>query len=106
MKTNNRFIFFGALTTTLLVALFIKLPFALNAQARETASADVVMAVSLFAAYLILVAGIMVVGANAYKNLARRRADAALQTRGNRWMFNLGVTFCVLGLFFIFVPVR
>jgi hypothetical protein len=105
MKKINRMIFWGALLTTSIVAACVKLRLLFASQAQNELNADVATAIFLFAAYLILVVGILVVGTGTYQNLSMRRADASLQTRTNRWHFNAGAAFCALALSFIFFPV-
>ena len=65
----------------------------------------VFVAAALILAYLILVAGIIVVGVHTHTNLALRRADAALDTPRNRWHYQGGIAFCLCGLSFILLPV-
>ena len=105
MEKANKRIVWGSLLSLLLAASFVAYPLLVTRPAEETDVTAVFVAVSLMAAYLILVLGILVVGINTYGNLALRRADAELDTSGNRRHFNAGVGFCILGLALIFFPV-
>lgn len=103
MHKANRVIVWGSLLTLILVGSCLRLPFI--ALDPGDVAGEVFAAISLFAAYLILVLGVMAVGSGAYANLTMRRADAALETRQHRRCFKLGVAFCVLAFGFIFLSV-
>ena len=105
MNRANRVIVWGSLLTVLLVAACLRFPFIALNPGEKDAAGEVIAAVSLLAAYLILVLGILAVGSSTYVNLTLRRADTALETGGHRRCFNLGVAFCVLALGFLFFSV-
>lgn len=105
MYRANRVIVWGSLLTVLLVAICLAFPFLVLEPDEGRYAGDVITAIFLMAAYLILVVGLLVVGSSTYGNLALRRADTALETRSNRQHFNVGVAFCLAGLAFIFIPV-
>ncbi len=105
MNKTNAVIFWGSLLTVLLVATCLTFPFLAVDPADGNPVGEVITAVSLMAAYLILVVGVLAVGSNAHGNLTLRRTDAALDTRANRRYFNVGVAFCILSLGFIFFSV-
>ncbi len=105
MRKTNAVIFWGSLLTVLLLAACLTFPFLALELGDGNPAGEVVTAVSLLAAYLILVVGVLAVGSSAYGNLTLRRTDAALDTSGNRCYFNAGVAFCILSLGFIFFSV-
>ena len=101
----NRVIVWGSLLTALLVAACLTFPLLGLKPADGDRAAEVLTAISLMAAYLILVVGILAVGSSTYGNLALRRADAALDTQRNRRCFYVGAAFCIGALVFIFIAV-
>lgn len=105
MNRANRVIVWGSLLTVFLVAACLRFPFFALNPAEGDIAGEVIAAVSLFAGYLILVLGILAVGSSTYANLTLRRADTTLETWKHRQYFNLGVTFCVIALGFIFFTV-
>lgn len=105
MHRANRVIIWGSMLTVILVAACLTLPFFVLEPDDGGDAGEVITAISLMAAYLILVVGILAVGSNTYGNLALRRADPVLETRANRQYFNVGVSFCILSLGFIFLSV-
>ena len=105
MHKANRVIVWGSLLTVFLVAVCLTLPILAMEPDQGNQIGEVMTAIFLMAAYLILVVGILVVGSRTYANLALRRADTALETRRNRRCFNIGVAFCVLGFAFMFISV-
>jgi hypothetical protein len=105
MNKFNRIILWSSLLTPILVAAGVKLPFRFLRPDNGSDAVEIITAVSLMASYTILVAGIIAVGASTYGNLSLRREHASLQTAANRWYFNAGVAYCIVGVAFILFPV-